>query len=161
MGAVWLPANTPSGPTLRARAWKLSVVMSFIVAIAMLHSTFLSITNSTNDFGFLFFYSRGKHITTHARLSSSARSDFRRMFRDLRDYRKAGPALWGVVAMSRGSAIRPWSKLQRKITTGGNNLATREYIPASARKTPPELQGRCGACRRLVRLALRGNDKKQ
>lgn len=81
MGAVWLRANTPSGPTLRARARKLSVVMSFVVAIAMLHSTFLNITDCTKIcFGCSFFYSRGKHITTAPRLSSTARSDFRRMF---------------------------------------------------------------------------------
>jgi hypothetical protein len=81
MGAVWLRANTPSGPTKRARAWKLSVVMSFIVAIAMLHSTFL-ISQSLHEiyFGSVFFYSRGKHITIAARLSSAGRSDFRRMF---------------------------------------------------------------------------------
>jgi len=78
MGAVWLRANTPSGPTLRARAWKLSVVMSFIVAIAMLHSTFLMFTKCTNMFR-PFFFLRGKHITTAARLSSGACSDFRRM----------------------------------------------------------------------------------
>ena len=49
MGAVWLRANTPLGPTLRARARKLSVVMSFIVAIAMLHSTFLILANCTKS----------------------------------------------------------------------------------------------------------------
>ena len=47
MGAVWLRANAPSGPTLRARARKLSVVMSFIVAIAMLQSTFLVLIGCT------------------------------------------------------------------------------------------------------------------
>jgi hypothetical protein len=55
--------------------------MSFIVAIAMLHSTFL-ISQSLHEvyFGSVFFYSRGKHITITARLSSAGRSDFRRMF---------------------------------------------------------------------------------
>ena len=84
MGAVWLRANTPSGPTLRARAWKLSVVMSFVVAIAMLHSTFLFLARCTNLFR-LFFFLRGKHITTAARLSSAACSDFRRIFPILRN----------------------------------------------------------------------------
>src|SRR5262245_12051858 len=36
------------------------------------------------DFGCSFFYTRRKHITTAARLSSRARSDFRRMFRVVR-----------------------------------------------------------------------------
>ena len=81
LGAVWLRANTPSGPTLRARARKLSVVMSFIVAIAMLQSTFLIFTSCTKvSSGTLLFYTRRKHITTTAGLSSSVRSDFRRMF---------------------------------------------------------------------------------
>ena len=47
LGAVWLRANTPSGPTLRFRARKLSVVLSFVVAIAMLQSTFLVLTGRT------------------------------------------------------------------------------------------------------------------
>ena len=47
LGAVWLRANTPSGPTLRSMARKLSVVVSFVVAIAMLRSTFLVLTNCT------------------------------------------------------------------------------------------------------------------
>lgn len=81
MGAVWLRGNTPSGPTLRPHAWKLSVMMSFIVAIAMLHSTFLKLTNCTKlYFGCSFFYTRGKDITTAPSLSSGACSDFRRMF---------------------------------------------------------------------------------
>jgi hypothetical protein len=57
--------------------------MSFIVAIAMLHSTFLVITMRTNVFRRFFFYLRRKHITTAARLSSRAWSDFRPMFRAL------------------------------------------------------------------------------
>ena len=81
LGAVWLRANTPSGPTLRARARKLSVVMSFFVAFAMLQSTFLVVTGCTKvTSAVVLFYIRRKHITTTAGLSSSVRSDFRRMF---------------------------------------------------------------------------------
>ena len=42
MGAVWPRANAPSGPTIKAQMRKLSVWMSFIVANAILHSTFLA-----------------------------------------------------------------------------------------------------------------------
>jgi hypothetical protein len=85
LGAVWLRANTPSGPTLRARARKLSVVMSFVVAFAMLQSTFLVLTGCTKvTSAVLLFYIRRKHITTTAGLSSSVRSDFRRMFPNVR-----------------------------------------------------------------------------
>src|SRR4051812_46243437 len=84
LGAVWLRANTPSGPTLRARARKLSVVMSFVVAIAMLQSTFLVLTSCTKVPSPVLFYIRRKHITITASLSSSGRSDFRRMFRAVR-----------------------------------------------------------------------------
>jgi hypothetical protein len=85
LGAVWLRANTPLGPTLRPRARKLSVVMSFVVAFAMLQSTFLVFTHCTKvASAVLFFYIRRKHITTTASLSSGARSDFRRIFRGVR-----------------------------------------------------------------------------
>ena len=85
LGAVWLRANTPSGPTLRARARKLSVVISFIVAIAMLQSTFLIFTRCSKvTSAVLLFYLRRKHITTTAGLSSSVRSDFRRIFPSVR-----------------------------------------------------------------------------
>ena len=47
LGAVWLRAYTPSGPKFRSMAWKISVVMSFIVAIAMLQSTFLVLIGCT------------------------------------------------------------------------------------------------------------------
>ena len=87
LGAVWLRANTPSGPTLRARARKLSVVMSFVVAFAMLQSTFLVLTGCTKvPSAVLLFYIRRKHITTTAGLSSSVRSDFRRMFPGVRGW---------------------------------------------------------------------------
>jgi hypothetical protein len=82
LGAVWLRANTPSEPTVRFRARKLSVVMSFVVAIAMLQSTFLILIGCTKVTSF--FYIRRKHITRTAGLSSSVRSDFRRMFRGVR-----------------------------------------------------------------------------
>jgi hypothetical protein len=49
MGAVWLRANAPMGPVCRTQAQKLSVVMSFVVAIAMLQSTFLILTGCTNS----------------------------------------------------------------------------------------------------------------
>jgi len=48
MGAVWLRANAPMGPVCRTQAQKLSVVMSFVVAIAMLQSTFLILIGCTN-----------------------------------------------------------------------------------------------------------------
>jgi hypothetical protein len=85
MGAVWLRANTPSGPTLRARARKLSVVMSFIVAIAMLHSTFLILIKYTELCRrFLLLHARQAYHDSGA-LVKRGRSDFRRMFPENRD----------------------------------------------------------------------------
>jgi hypothetical protein len=45
MGAVWPRANAPLGRTSRSSAQKLSVVMSFIVAIAITRTTFLTLTS--------------------------------------------------------------------------------------------------------------------
>ena len=41
MGAVWPRTNTPRG-SINPQAWKLSVVLSFSIAVTILRSTFLA-----------------------------------------------------------------------------------------------------------------------
>src|SRR5262245_12051857 len=72
MGAVWLRANAPSGPTLRARAWKLSVVMSF-VAIALLHSTFLLLVSCTKLISVVLSSTRVASISRQRRACQAGR----------------------------------------------------------------------------------------
>jgi hypothetical protein len=67
MGAVWPRAIAPPGSTDRTWARKLSVVRSFIVAIAITRTTFPCITARLVELACCsFFFTRRKHIMSAA-----------------------------------------------------------------------------------------------
>ena len=76
MGAVWPRANAPDGSMSRTWAWKLSVVRSFIVAIAITRTTFPGISTRLVQLVCSFFITRRKHITSAAYLSSGGAQTF-------------------------------------------------------------------------------------
>ena len=84
MGTIWPRALAPSGPTLRARAPKLSIVKSFVVAIAILLATFPTTQELHGVRSLCFFYMLRQDSTTPAHLSSGRYSDFWRIYRSVR-----------------------------------------------------------------------------